>query len=317
MKTISVVVPVFNEGENINLIYKAIVEFFENNLSNYKLEIIFSDNCSDDDSYSRIVDLSKLDERVKGIRLSRNFGYQANILTGYLNARGDAVVQMDSDGEDPPSVILEFVRCWEKGYKVVYGIRISRQESQLMQFQRKLFYSLLNYITSLHLPPGAGDFRLLDRAVVEALCERFGERDLYLRGLVSFIGFRQIGIPYHRGKRIVGPSKFSYLEYFHLAWDAITAFSQVPLRLISSIGSVVSGISALAMLFYFGLYFSGNVPVKGFTTLILILLFVSGVQLLSLGILGEYIARIFNEVKARPRSIVTESCGFSSPPRSA
>jgi dolichol-phosphate mannosyltransferase len=261
--------------------------------------------------------LSASDVRVKGLRLSRNFGYQANILTGYLNASGAAVVQMDSDGEDPPAVIVEFVRQWEEGYDVVYGIRLTRQESPFLQWQRRLFYSMLNRITSLRLPPGAGDFRLLDRVVITTLCERFGERDPYLRGLVSFIGFRQIGVPYHRGKRMRGPSKFSYFDYMRLAWDAITSFSQVPLKLIAMAGFCLSGISMLASVFYLGLYITGNIAVKGFTTLILILLFVSGVQLLCLGILGEYIARIFEEVKMRPRSIVTDSCGFSTPPRNA
>ncbi len=317
MKTITVIVPVFNEGENVDIIYSGIVEVFERDLSQYRLEIVFSDNGSGDDTYARIMRLSEVDERVKGIRLSRNFGYQANILTGYLNASGDAVIQMDSDGEDPPSVIVEFVRQWEAGYNVVYGVRISRQESAFIQWQRRLFYSMLNRITSLRLPPGAGDFRLLDREVVTILCERFGERDPYIRGLVTFIGFRQIGVHYHRGKRMRGPSKFSYFDYVHLAWDAITSFSQVPLKLIAVVGFCLSGLSVLASLYYLGLYITGNVPVKGFTTLILILLFVSGVQLLCLGILGEYIARIFNEVKARPRSIVTDSCGFSTPPRSA
>jgi len=317
MKTISIVVPVYNEGENVNSIYLDIVKLFEHDLSQYNMELIFSDNSSTDDSYSRIQRLSSSDARVKGLRLSRNFGYQANILTGYLNTSGDAVIQMDSDGEDPPDIIVQFVKQWEAGYDVVYGVRLTRQESQFIQWQRRLFYSMLNWITSLHLPPGAGDFRLLDRIVVTTLCERFKERDPYLRGLVSFIGFRQIGIPYHRGKRLRGPSKFSYLDYVQLAWDAITSFSQVPLKLISAFGFCLSTIAFIASVFYFVLYLTGNVPVKGFTTLILILLFVSGVQLLCLGIMGEYIARIFNEVKGRPRSIVKESCGFITPPRSA
>lgn len=317
MKSITIVIPVFNEGENVDVIYRDVVDVFARDLPQYGLEIVFSDNCSSDDTYSRIMRLCESDARVKGLRLSRNFGYQANILTGYFNASGDAVVQMDSDGEDPPAVIVEFVRQWEAGYDVVYGVRLTRQESPLIQWQRRLFYSMLNRITSLRLPPGAGDFRLLDRVVVTTLCERFGERDPYLRGLVSFIGFRQIGVPYHRGKRLHGPSKFSYFDYLRLAWDAITSFSQVPLKLIALAGFCLSGISFLASLFYLGLYITGKVPVQGFTTLILILLFVSGVQLLCLGILGEYIARIFDEVKARPRSIVTDSCGFSMPPRSA
>ncbi len=317
MKTITVVIPVYNEGENVDFIYHDVIDVFERDLPNYNLEIIFSDNCSTDDTYTRIMLLNASDTRVRGIRLSRNFGYQANILTGFFNASGDAIVQMDSDGEDPAAMIAQFVHQWEAGYDVVYGVRASRQESIIIQWQRRLFYTTLNRITALRLPPAAGDFRLLDCKVVSILCAKFGEHDPYLRGLVSYIGFRQIGLPYHRGKRLRGPSKFSYFDYMRLAWDAITSFSQVPLKSIAIAGIFLSGLSVLASLFYFGLYISGNVPVKGFTTLILILLFVSGVQMLSLGIVGEYLARIFNEVKSRPRSIIAESCGFPIPPRSA
>lgn len=317
MKLLSVVIPVYNENENVDFIYQRLCDVYQRELSHYALEIIFSDNCSTDDTYARIQRLQQADPRVRGIRLSRNFGYQANILTGYLNARGDAVVQLDADGEDPPEVIVAFVRQWEQGYQVVYGVRVARQESQFMQWQRRIFYSLLNRIADLHLPPGAGDFRLLDRAVVRTLAERMPEHNPYLRGLVSFAGFRQIGIPYERHRRHAGPSKFKYFDYLRLAWDAITSFSRVPLMLVSWIGFIMAGAAVIGIVGYFLLFISGGVEAKGFTTLILVLLLVSGVQLLSLGILGQYIARIFDEVKARPRSIIADACGFDQPPRSA
>lgn len=317
MKLLSVVIPVYNENENVNFIYERLCDAHRRWFPQYDLEIIFSDNCSTDDTFARIRRLQESDPRVRGIRLSRNFGYQANILTGYLNARGDAVVQLDADGEDPPEIIADFLRLWEQGYQVVYGIRVARQESKFMQWQRRIFYSLLNRIAELHLPPGAGDFRLLDRAVVRTLTERMPEHNPYLRGLVSYAGFRQIGVPYERHRRHAGASKFSYFGYLRLAWDAITSFSRAPLMLVSWLGFCLAAVAAVGIIGYFVLYLSGGVEAKGFTTLILVILFVSGVQLISLGILGQYIARIFDEVKNRPRSIIAEWCGFQQPPRDA
>lgn len=317
MKKISVVIPVYNEGDNIENIYHQVVDVFEKHLSRYALELIFTDNCSTDDTYTRVKRLVATDTRVKVMQLSRNFGYQASILTGYMNASGDAVIQMDSDGEDPPEFIPEFVQYWEQGYQVVYGIRVTRQESKIMQWQRNIFYKLLKKISTIDLPPGAGDFRLLDMRVVDSLRVSFKERNLYLRGLVSFIGFRQIGLPYHRGKRTKGQSKFSYFDYFRLAWDAITSFSHMPLRIVSLIGLCFAGVAIAGAVFYLTLYAFGRVPVRGFTTLILVILLVSGIQMICLGIVGEYISRIFDEVKERPRSIIAESAGFEKPPRSA
>ncbi len=317
MKLISIVIPVYNEGENVDTMYARVSAVFAGELSRYDCEIVFSDNCSTDDTYARIERLHAADARVKGLQLSRNFGYQANILTGYMNARGDAVVQMDADGEDPPEVIVQLVAEWQHGCQVVYGVRIKRQESVWMQWQRRLFYGLLNRIAAISLVPGAGDFRLLDRAVVDILCQRFLERNPYLRGLTSYIGFRQAGVPYERGRRLKGASKFSYMAYVRLGWDAITSFSHVPLKVVSALGLAMSAVALVGIVFYFGLFFAGMVAAKGFTTLILVILFLSGTQLLCLGILGEYIDRIFDEVKARPRSIVTSSCGFQGEVRSA
>ena len=317
MKKLSIVIPVYNEGDNVDHMYQRVVKVFENHLYKYAFEIIFTDNYSKDDTYNRIKHLVEIDTRVKAIQLSRNFGYQASILTGYINASGDAVIQMDCDGEDPPEAIPEFVHYWEQGYQVVYGIRVTRQESKIMQLQRNVFYKLLKKISTIDLPQGAGDFRLLDLCVVDTLRMSFKERNLYLRGLVSFIGFRQIGLPYHRGKRLKGNSKFSYFEYMRLAWDAITSFSHMPLKIVSLTGLIFAGVSIVGAVYYFALFALGRVFVKGFTTLILVFLLVSGIQLIGLGIVGEYISRIFDEVKERPRSIISKSAGFEIPPRGA
>lgn len=313
---ITVVIPVYCEGENVDQIYGEVARVFERDLPQHELEVLFCDNASEDDSFERVQRICARDRRVRGVRLSRNFGYQANILTGYANAMGDAVVQIDADGEDPPDLIPEFVKRWEQGCQVVYGIRTVRREPRWLVWQRKLFYRLLRRISSVEIPPDAGDFRLLDRAVVETLCRRFGEHNPYLRGLVSFIGFQQVGIPYERRPRARGRSKFSYLRYLSLAWDGITSFSRVPLKLVSALGFLMSFFALIGILAYLVKFALGLIPVRGFTTLVLLLLLLSGIQLLSLGILGEYLGRIFDEVKARPRAIVARHCGFESEPRS-
>jgi polyisoprenyl-phosphate glycosyltransferase len=309
-KIISVIVPVHNEGANVEMIHGRIVKVFDNELGDYQLQLIFTDNSSTDDTYSRIMRLVDNDFRVKGIRLSRNFGFQANILAGVLNADGDAVVQIDADGEDPPEVLPAMVKKWEEGNHVVYGIRTTRQEAICLTWCRKAFYRLLQAITSVELPVDAGDFRLIDRKIVELIKNRFPERNLYLRGLIAFTGFRQVGVSYSRQERHSGKSNFTLYRYLSLAMDAATSFSRVPLKMVSLAGLLISALAFFAMLFYFVLHIRGAVPVQGFTTLILVILLGLGVQLFSIGLVGEYICRIYDEVKCRPRYIVAESCGF-------
>ncbi|MCB1069211.1 MAG: glycosyltransferase family 2 protein [Kiritimatiellae bacterium] len=317
MKTVSVIIPTYNEGENADRIYHQLVDLFDTGLTTYRLEIVFSDNASQDDTYDRITRLAEADPRVKGIRLSRNFGFQQNILSGLMNASGNCVIQLDADGEDPPELIREFLTQWEAGYDVVYGIRTERHESFLLTFQRKVFYRLLFKMASIDMPVDAGDFRLLDRRIVDLLIQRFKEHNPYLRGLVSYIGFRQKGIPYQRNARMIGSSKFSYLSYFGLAWDAITSFSRMPLKIVSALGVIMAGFAFAGMLFYLVLYLFVGVDIQGFTTIVLLLLLLFGIQLLSLGIFGEYISRIFDEVKGRPRIIIDKHCGFEEPPSEA
>lgn len=314
-KTISVIIPVFNEGENVEAIYRQVCEVFSTTLSDFEYEIIYSDNASTDNSYRRIQELAGKDPRVRGIRLSRNFGFQANILSGIINASGDAVVQLDADGEDPPSVIAELVAKWQEGNDVVYGIRQRRVESGLLTMFRKLFYRILQRISDINLPVDAGDFRLIDRKVVQLIKERLPERHPYLRGLISYVGFKQVGVPYDRKSRLSGTSKFNMGSYFAMALDAATSFSRVPLKLVSLVGFLVSFISFVGIIYYLIDYLLGRVPVRGFTALAILLLFVSGIQLMSLGLIGEYIGRIFDEVKNRPRTIVADYCGFNEKPR--
>jgi len=305
MKTISVIIPFYNEGENIERIYRELDEVRLRELKDFQLEILFMDNHSEDDSFERAQRIAQHDQTVRVIRLSRNFGYQANILTGMLNSRGDAAVQLDADGEDDPAIIPQMVQRWLEGYKVVYGVRLQRVESWIMQVQRKMFYRLLATTAQIHIPPDAGDFRLLDRRVVECLRE-FKESNPYLRGLIAYAGFPQIGIPYSRRARYRGKSKFSWFQYWKLAWDGITSFSREPLNLATWCGGVLSALSLGGAVFYFIYYFVMRPQAPGFTTIILCMLFLAGVQLLFLGVLGAYIGRIFDEVKRRPISIVEE-----------
>lgn len=303
MKTISVVIPFFNEGVNVDRIYHEVVAMHQRDLSGYALQVVLMDNHSRDDSFERARAIAARDPRVTVIRLSRNFGYQANILTGLLAAEGDAVVQLDADGEDDPALIPLMVESWEAGNRVVYGVRRRRAESWLMSLQRKAFYRLLNMATDLQMPVDAGDFRLLDRRVVEAL-RKCPESHLYVRGLVSFAGFQQAGFEYDRRPRYGGDSRFSYLGYWRLAWDAITSFSDLPLRLATWCGALLAGGSLLAMLFYLCYHFVCGTRAPGFTTIVLALFFLAGAQFLFLGLLGTYVGRIFIEVKRRPRSVV-------------
>jgi dolichol-phosphate mannosyltransferase len=311
MKTISVVIPFFNEGHNVDRIYQELVAMHQRDLPGYALQVVLMDNHSADDSFERARAIAARDARVTVIRLSRNFGYQANILTGLFAATGDAVVQLDADGEDDPTLIPRMVELWEAGNRVVYGVRRRRAESWVLSLQRKAFYRLLNMATDLALPVDAGDFRLLDRQVVEAL-RACPESHLYVRGLVSFAGFQQAGFEYDRRPRYSGDSRFSYLGYWRLAWDAITSFSDLPLRLATWCGVLLAGGSLIAMMFYLCYHFVFGTRAPGFTTIVLVLFFLAGAQFLFLGLLGTYIGRIFIEVKRRPRSIVETI--ISSPP---
>jgi glycosyltransferase involved in cell wall biosynthesis len=302
-RKISVVIPFYNEVENIHRIYDELSEIRRGILSAYDFEIVFMDNHSTDGSFGLAVEIAACDVGVKVVRLSRNFGYQANILQGYLHSTGDAVLQLDADGEDDPKLIPEFVRHWEEGYKVVYGIRRKRSESLWLTTQRRFFYRLINAISTVPIPVDAGDFRLMDRQVIDALAT-FKESQIYLRGLIAYAGFSQKGIVYDRRPRFRGVSKFNWYGYVALAWTGISSFSSKPLRIVTWLGTVLSAVSFLGCLFYLALYVVVGVPARGFTTLILVQLLLAGVQLLCVGLMGSYIGFIFEEVKRRPQAFV-------------
>lgn len=303
-KLISIVVPVFNEAGNIHPFYDAVMVVLRQLSERYDYEFVFTDNHSEDSTFAELRELHETDPRVRVFRFSRNFGFQRSILTGYRRCRGDAAIQLDCDLQDPPELILEFVRHWEAGCRVVYGVRKKRQEGALVTLARKVFYRLINLLSEDPLPLDAGDFRLLDRRVLVHLT-RLRDDKPYLRGTLATLGFEQKGVPYVRAARTHGESKFSFRDLMALALDGILSHSTVPLRIATYTGLVVSSVTFGGLVFYSvaAIFWDVSWPAGFATTTILILLSLS-LNSLFLGIIGEYLGRIFHQVRGRPTSIV-------------
>ena len=245
-KKISIIIPFYNEKENIRKILSEVKKLIEIE-NNYDFELLLMDNNSIDGSDVVAKDELKKFSGSKYIKLSRNFGYQANIKAGYDNCTGDAAIQLDADGEDNPKVISEFLRKWENGYEVVYGVREKRAENIILTLFRNFFYSFLRRFSDIDIPNKAGDFRIVDRKVINYL-KKFDEKNLYLRGLISFIGFKQCGIKYNREKRFSGKSKISIMRYLNISLSAITSFTKTPLILIFIIGLFTFILSLLLLI---------------------------------------------------------------------
>lgn len=307
MKTISVVIPVFNEEENVLAAHKRVTAVFTSLEGRYDYEILFTDNHSTDRTFSIIEQLTIEDKRTCVVRFSRNFGYQRSILTGYLMAKGDAVVQLDVDLEDPPEMIPTFIEKWENGYQVVYGVRLTRQESWLLSSARKFFYRLIDSLSEDELPRDAGDFRMVDRRIVDELRKLY-DFSPYLRGNIAAMGFRQIGVPYHRHARTAGASKFNLRSNLKLALDGILNHSIIPLRFATLVGLISVFIAILLGITYFvaRIAFGATWP-AGFTTIVLLLLVGIGLHSLFLGIIGEYVGRIFRQGKHHPITIIEKT----------
>ena len=302
-RLITICVPVFNEELNIEPLHAALLPIMDQLSDRYDFELLFTDNHSTDHTFEALERLAARDVRVRAIRFSRNFGFQRSIATGYANARGDAAIQIDCDLQDPPALVVEFVRKWEQGYKVVYGVRSSRKESWWMNFVRKMFYRIIDSLSEDELPLDAGDFRLLDRCVLDEL-QKFEDNQPYLRGTIAALGFDQIGIPYDRAERQRGASKFSFSELIGLALDGILNHSVVPLRIATYLGLAISVLTFAGILAYgIGrLFFGTNWP-PGFTTIIILILGSLSLNALFLGIIGEYLGRIYRQVKRRPLTV--------------
>ncbi len=316
-RLISICIPVLNEEETLDKLYETLSPLLEQHKDRYDFEIVFTDNHSTDRTYEKLSKLAAKDERVRVFRFSKNFGYQRSILTAYLKARGDAVVQLDCDLQDPPELIFEFARLWEQGYEVVYGVRRKRDEAWWMEVTRKVFYRVANYLSEDPLPVDAGDFRLVDRRIIETL-KRMQDSQPYLRGAISAMGFRQIGVPYDRRNREAGTSKFSVRDLFGLALDGILNHSTVPLRVATFVGLGV----ALVTLFGLGVFVIGKFAVgadwpAGFATLIVVTLGGLALNALFLGIIGEYLGRIYKQVKRGPLTVVESSIDRTPKPDGA
>lgn len=301
---LSVVVPVFNEIAVIDMFYDRIRAVLAE-LEALDHEIVFVDDGSSDGSYARLVELADADPALRVLRFSRNFGHQIAITAGIDHARGDAVVVIDADLQDPPEVIARFVEKWRQGYDVVYGVREGRDgETPAKLVTASLFYRLLRRFTSVEIPVDVGDFRLLSRRAAEEF-RGMREKDRFVRGLVSWMGFRQTGVPYRREARHAGETKYPYRKMVKFAIDGITSFSNAPLKLASWLGYLASFLAFLYLASVFVQKAMGG-TVQGWATIMVALLFLGGVQLICLGIIGEYIGRIFNEIKPRPMYIVEQ-----------
>ncbi|HEV2616971.1 MAG TPA: glycosyltransferase family 2 protein [Candidatus Acidoferrales bacterium] len=305
---LSVVVPCLNEEEVLRNTHRRLTTVLER--SHLTFEIIYVDDGSTDSTPDLLRELQMQDVRVRVVRFSRNFGHQIAITAGLEHASGDGVAIIDGDLQDPPEVILEFLEKWMEGYDVAYGTRTERDgEPAYRLFITKIFYRLLSRLSDTPIPLDTGDFRLMDRRVVEALLS-MPERDRFVRGMVSWLGFSQIAVPFRRAPRAAGQPKYSFLKLARLAADGIFSFSVSPLRLAVWTGFCASGLAILAILFAFFERIFGTVLVKGWTSTMIAILFMGGVQLICLGIIGEYVGRIYGESKRRPLYVIRESVGF-------
>lgn len=301
----SIIAPIYNEIENLPELYRRVKEVMDSNGESW--EFILVDDGSTDGSTDKIRELAEKDKTVRPVIFARNFGHQIAITAGWDHARGDAVVIIDADLQDPPEVILELTKKWKEGYEVVYAVRGEREgESWFKLWTASLFYRLIYQITDVKIPVDTGDFRLMDRKVVNVL-KQMRERHRFPRGMSAWVGFKQIGVTYKRAARLAGITKYPFRKMLRLAVNAITGFSYFPLQVATFFGFVSAGISILAIPVVAILRLAGSHFFEGQTTTLISVLFLGGVQLISLGILGEYVGRLYDEAKGRPLYIVREA----------
>ncbi len=311
---LSVVVPVYNEEESVPELYRRLTEVLSGTVRSY--EIVLVDDGSRDRSWALIKDLAARDARVKGVSFSRNFGHQMAFTAGLDHVEGDAVVIMDADLQDPPELIPELVARWREGYDVAYAVRAKREgETFFKLVTAAVFYRLLQRVTNVSIPVDTGDFRLMSRKAADAF-RRLSEHHRFTRGMVSWLGFRQIGVPYLRAARHAGETKYPLGKMLRLASDGITSFSYLPLQLASWLGVVVCAAAVVALAAVLILKATGStlawtwVAASGLALL-------GGIQLIAVGLLGEYVGRVFDEVRGRPLYLVQETVGMIGGQRSA
>ena len=301
---ISIIAPIFNEFENIPELYRRIKDVLDT--SEDPWELLMVDDGSTDGSTNLIRDYAAKDPRVVPVIFARNFGHQIAVTAGLDFARGEAVVIIDSDLQDPPEVIIDLINKWREGYEVVFAVRTEREgETWFKEFTASLFYRIIYRITDVNIPLDTGDFRLLDRKVVNVMGQ-MRERHRFLRGMSVWVGFKQTGVPYKRAARLAGETKYPIKKMVKFATDAITSFSYFPLQLAMYVGFISAGISILVIPVVIILRLAGSQAFFGQASTLIAVLFLGGVQLISLGILGEYIGRIYDEAKGRPLYIISE-----------
>jgi dolichol-phosphate mannosyltransferase len=304
----SIIAPCYNEEENLPELYQKIKTTLEK--TGEVWELILINDGSRDRTAQVMRELQAADPRVHYIDFARNFGHQIAVTAGMDYAQGEAIILIDADLQDPPELILEMIDKWKEGYEVIYAVRTGRKgESWFKLMTAKLFYRLIYRITDVDIPLDTGDFRLMDRKVVNAM-RQMKERHRFIRGMTSWIGFKQTGVEYVRQERFAGATKYPLRRMVKFAWDAITGFSYFPLQLAMYLGFIIAAISSLFIFVVIVARLSGVQAFAGQATTLVMVLFLGGVQLISLGIIGEYLGRIYDEVKGRPLYVVSEAVGF-------
>lgn len=302
---LSVVIPIFNERNNLQPLKARFEALFSGPLASLDWELILVNDGSRDGSLEIMREIHRSNPRFKVLNLSRNFGHQIAITAGIEHAAGEAVVVMDGDLQDPPEVIVDMWAAFERGVDVAYGQRITRKgESWFKLFSASMFYRLLQGVSRIRIPVDTGDFRLMSRRAVKAFLE-LRESHRFVRGLVSWIGFSQEPVPYHRDERTAGETKYPLVKMLKFAWDGVTSFSSLPLKMATWLGGFTILVAlAFGMYTLYHFFFNPTVLVKGWSSIVMLQLLLGGVQLLMLGVLGEYLGRISDEVKGRPLYLV-------------
>jgi glycosyltransferase involved in cell wall biosynthesis len=299
---LSLVVPVFNEEESIDLFLTAVEPFLES--AGLRFEIVFVNDGSRDDTLAHLLDRSARDRRIKVVNLSRNFGKEAALTAGIDHANGDILIPMDIDLQDPPELIGPFIERWREGYDIVYGVRSVRAwDTAAKRISAGWFYRVFNSMSPVRIPANVGDFRLVDRRATEVL-RRLPERNRFMKGLFAWVGFNAIGVPYERPQRAAGASKFNLWRLWNFALDGVVSFSTVPLRASFYGGLAIAGIAVLYAIFIITRVLLFGIDTPGYASLLIAVLLMGAIQLVSIGIIGEYLGRLFLEVKGRPIYVV-------------
>ena len=311
MKKISVVIPMYYEEEVADICYKRVVNNLKKLSDKYSYEIIFINDGSKDSTLKILKKIASNDDNVKIISFSRNFGHQAAVTAGIRNVTGDAVIIMDADLQDPPELFEGMIEKWEEGYEVVYGKRKTREgESIFKLLTARMFYNTLNKLSEIEIPKDTGDFRLVDRKVIDVIAS-LPEHNKFLRGLFSWVGFSQYAYEYNRVNRVAGKTKYPFKKMFKLATDGILSFSAKPLKVVGAIGFFSVIVSILILVYSIvSFVFKLNSLISGWTSIMCTMTFIGGIILISLGMIGEYIARIYEESLGRPEYIIDELINF-------